>query len=100
MSPKDWEREVMEAYWEHRWRQIMDPLCETFQKWKAGEIGHEKVDEAIDEAYKEKCAINSLLAQRQDRAAGIIRCSDPEWFEAWIKEHRPSAQGEVDLKPC
>ncbi|MGD8624211.1 MAG: hypothetical protein PVF47_04480 [Anaerolineae bacterium] len=98
MSPKDWEQEIKEAYCDYRWRQIMEPLCDVFQKWKAGEIGHEQVDEAIDEAYKEKITVNSLMAQRQDRAAGLIRCWDPEWFRSWVDEHQAPLQ--IDTEPC
>jgi hypothetical protein len=98
MSPKDWEQTLTEAYWDHRWRQIMDPLCDAFQKWKAGELSHEEVNRAIDRAYEEKTAINSLLKQRQDRAAGLIRCWDPEWFNKWIEEHRPHEH--IEPGPC
>lgn len=96
MSPKSWEEAMTEAYWDYRWRQIMEPLCETFQRWKAGELGHDDVDRAIDAAYKEKCSINTLLAQREDRAAAIIHWWDPEWFEAWIEENRPPAHVRID----
>jgi len=98
MQSKDWEQAVKDAYGDYRWRKIMEPLCETFQRWKAGEIGHAEVDAAIDHAYKERCAINTLLAQRQDRAAGLIRCRDPEWFKAWVEEHHPGL--EIDGQPC
>jgi len=53
MSPKSWEEQLTDAYWDDRWRKIMEPLCETFQRWKAGKIGHEEVNRAVDEAYKE-----------------------------------------------
>jgi hypothetical protein len=97
MSPKDWEQALTEAYWDYRWRRIMEPLCQTFQQWKAGELGHADVDRAIDAAYKEKCVVNSLLAQRQDRAAAIIHWWDREWFEAWIEEHRPPSDAFSDV---
>lgn len=98
MSPKSWEQSLTDAYWNYRWQKIMDPLCDTFQRWKAGELSHAEVDHAIDVAYKEKCFINSLLAQREDRAAGLIRCWDPDWFQAWVKEHRPPAG--TDIEAC
>jgi len=97
MSPKDWEQEIKEAYCNYRWRKIMEPLCDVFQKWKAGEIAHEEVDKAIDEAYKEKITVNSLMAQRQDRAAGLIRYWDPDWFQAWVEEHQAPIQVDTEL---
>jgi hypothetical protein len=99
MSPKTWEESLTEAYWDYRWRKIMDPLCDTFQRWKAGELDHSDVDKAIDAAYKEKCSINSLLSQRPDRAAGVIHWWDPEWFETWIEENRPPAGVELGRPP-
>ena len=95
MSPKNWEEALTEDYWNYRWTQIMEPLCETFQGWKAGEVGHADVDRAIDEAYREKCAINSLLSQRQDRAAAIIHLWDRDWFDGWIEAHRPHSDMET-----
>jgi len=44
MSPKTWEEKLTDAYWDYRWHTIMEPLCETFQAWKAGQLGHEDVD--------------------------------------------------------
>ncbi|MEJ2733258.1 MAG: hypothetical protein P8189_06765 [Anaerolineae bacterium] len=97
MSPTSWEKTLTDAYWDYRWRKIMDPLCDTFQKWKAGELGHSDVNDAIDRAYKEKCLVNNLLTYRPDRAAAIIQWWDREWFLEWIKENRPPA--DVDLGP-
>ena len=97
MSPSSWEQALTDAYWDFRWRKIMEPLCETFQRWKAGEIGHEDVKDAIDEAYKEKCLVNNLLTYRADRAAAVIQWWDREWFLNWIEENRPPA--DVNLEP-
>ena len=99
MSPKSWEEQLTEAYWDYRWRKIMEPLCETFQSWKAGELGHEDVNGAIDEAYKEKCLINNLVTYRADRAAAVIQWWDREWFLAWIEENRPPAHVQLQSVP-
>ncbi len=95
MSPKDWEEILTNAYWDYRWTEIMEPLCDAFQRWKAGELGHADVDRAIDTAYKEKCIINSLLARRPDHAAAVIKWLDQEWFMEWIEEHRPPADARL-----
>ncbi|MGD2205155.1 MAG: hypothetical protein PVH17_00125 [Anaerolineae bacterium] len=100
MSPKSWEEALTEAYWDYRWRKVMEPLCDTFRRWKTGEIGHDQVDRAIDEAYKEKCAINNLITQRPDRAAAVIQCWDPEWFRSWLEENRPPTGHKVALAEC
>ena len=100
MSPKSWEEAMTEAYWDYRWRKIMDPLCDTFQKWKAGELSHKAVSQAIDEAYKEKCLVNSLLTYRPDRAAAVIQWWDRDWFLDWIKENSPPPDVELDAPPA
>jgi hypothetical protein len=90
MDHKDWEQALADDYRRHRWHKLLDPLCTTFQAWKAGQIGYEDVDRALEAAYKEKCAINNLFSQRVDRIANLVRCWDEDWFEAWIQEHRPA----------
>jgi len=84
-----WQQALIDAYYDYRWRQLLEPLCETFQHWKAGELTHVPVDRAIEEAYKEKCWINALFSQRQDRAVALIQSLDREWFETWVKEQHP-----------
>lgn len=84
-----WEQALVEAYYDYRWHLLLEPLCETFQRWKAGELTHADVDLAIEEAYKERCGLRSLFSQRQDRAVALIQWWDHEWFEAWVEEHRP-----------
>ena len=99
MSPKSWEEQLTDDYWDYRWRKIMEPLCETFQSWKAGDLGHEDVNGAIDEAYKEKCLINNLVTYRPDRAAAVIQWWDRDWFLAWIEENRPPAHVQLQSVP-
>lgn len=88
-SDWQWEAALVEAYYDYRWRKLLDPLCDTFKRWKAGELTHADVDRAIDEAYKERCLINSLFGQRRDRSVALINWWDRDWFEAWVNEHRP-----------
>ena len=99
MSPKSWEEQLTDAYWDYRWRKIMEPLCDTFQSWKAGDLGDEDVNAAIDEAYKEKCLIHNLVTYRPDRAAAVIQWWDREWFLAWIEENRPPADVQLQSVP-
>ena len=96
MDHKDWEQTLADDYCSYRWTKLLEPLCETFQAWKAGEIDHEQVDAALDQAYKDKCALNNLFGQRVDRVANLVRWWDAEWFDEWIKVHRPSMPLDLD----
>jgi hypothetical protein len=100
MTPSSWEQALTDAYWDYRWRRIMEPLCDTFQRWKAGDLGHGDVDKAIDEAYKEKCMVNNLLGYRPDRAVAVIQWWDREWFLDWIEENRPPVGVELEEPPA
>ena len=84
-----WEKALIDAYYDYRWHKLLDPLCDTFKSWKAGELTHADVDRAIEEAYKERCLINNLFGQRRDRSVALIHWWDRDWFEAWVNEHRP-----------
>lgn len=68
-----WEEALVDVYYDHRWRQLLQPLSEAFQRWKAGELIHADVDRAIEEAYKEKCWISNLCSPRRDRALALIQ---------------------------
>ena len=89
---RQWDEALSNDYYDYRWHQLLDPLCDTFRSWKAGELTHADVDRAIDDAYKQRCVINDLFAQRKDRAVALIQWWDRDWFEAWVKEHRAPAE--------
>ena len=95
-AARSWEETLIRDYCDHRWHQVLDPLCDTFQRWKGGELTYEDVDGAIDKAYRDKCGINNLFAQRMDRAWTLIQWWDREWFEGWVKEHRPPLDVEIE----
>ncbi len=42
-----WEQALLDAYYDYRWRQVLEPLYQKFQQWKAGELDHMDMDEAI-----------------------------------------------------
>jgi hypothetical protein len=96
MDHKDWEQALADDYCSYRWTRLLEPLCGTFQAWKAGEIGYAEVDRALEETYKEKCALNNLFCQRVDRVVNLVRWWDAEWFEAWVEQHRPPIHPEAD----
>lgn len=83
-----WQEELLEDYYDYRWRQVAEPLCETFRRWKEGELSHSALDQAIEKAYRERCTLCDLFSQRPDRAVALIQILDPEWFEVWVKKHR------------
>lgn len=99
MSPESWEKSLIDAYCSYRWAKLLNPLCDTFQAWKAGRIDVEEVDRALDQAYKEKCALSNLFCQRMDRVWNLIQWWDREWFEEWVEKNRPPAHIDINASP-
>ena len=50
---RQWEQDLIDAYYDHSYRQVLDPLYEQFQRWKAGELSHEDMNEAIHKVHRE-----------------------------------------------
>lgn len=48
-----WEQALLDAYYDFRWRQVLDPLYDKFQRWKAGELDHAEMDKAIHQTHKQ-----------------------------------------------
>ena len=47
-----WEQEMIDAYYDDQWHQVLDPLYDKFQKWKAGDISPGEMDKAIHQTHK------------------------------------------------
>ncbi|MEO0185642.1 MAG: hypothetical protein ABIL20_07575 [candidate division WOR-3 bacterium] len=87
-----WQQALIDDYYDYYCHKVMEPLCETFRRWKAGELTHKDIDRAIEKAYHERCAMQNLFDQRPDRCVALISVLDPKWFNDWIKKHRPRKQ--------
>ena len=52
-SPRQrWEQALIDAYYDYRCHEVLDPLYDQFQRWKAGELTHDDMDQAIHEAQR------------------------------------------------
>lgn len=96
-SPKrQWEQTLIDDYYDHRWREILQPLYEKFQRWRAGELNHAAMNRAIHETHKQTRELYSLFTQRRPLLVKLIQL-DREWFQAWVKYHKPPRG--VELAP-
>jgi hypothetical protein len=83
-----WEQALIDAYYDYRWHQVLDPLYERFRCWEAGELTHHDMDQAIHETHKQDQELYSLFTQSRSFLVGAIQW-DEEWFEEWIVDHPP-----------
>ena len=88
-SPQQqWEQALVDDYYDYRWRQVLDPLYEELQRWKAGERTHDDMDSAIHEAHEQTKKLYTLFTQNRSWLARAIQM-DREWFERWLADHPP-----------
>jgi hypothetical protein len=91
-----WEQALIDDYYDHRWRQVLDPLYDKFQRWKAGELDHYDMDQAIHETHKQNQELYKLFRESRSFLVGLIQW-DRKWFEGWVEDH-PQPPG-IELAP-
>ncbi len=85
---RQWEQALIDAYYDHRWRQVLDPLYDKFQRWKAGDLTHDDIDHAIHQTHRQTQQLFSLFTTKRDLLARMIQM-DTDWFETWTRDHPP-----------
>lgn len=93
---REWQQQLIDDYYDYRWRQVLEPLHEDFQRWKGGERSHADMERAIHETHKETQELYRLFNQKRDWLANVIQL-DGDWFDAWLEKH-PAPPG-VRLVP-
>ena len=88
-SVQRWEQKLIDDYYHYRWEYLLEPLCATSQRWKAGELTVADMAEALENVHEQVCELRNLFAQRDDRLVMLIQWLDREWFEAWIGNYSP-----------
>jgi hypothetical protein len=83
-----WEQALIDAYYDHRWRQVLDPLYEKLQRWKVGELTHADVDRAIHETHKQNRELYRLFRESRSFLVGLIQW-DRDWFDGWVADNPP-----------
>src|SRR3989442_2884389 len=88
-SPEgQWEQALIDAYYDMQYHRVLDPLYEKFQQWKAGELTHDDIDEAIHQTHRENQKLYSFFTQNRDMLVFLIE-NDEEWFSEWVADHPP-----------
>jgi hypothetical protein len=92
-----WEQALIDDYYDHRWRQVLNPLYEKFKRWEAGELQHHDMDQAIHETHKQNQELYRLFRESRSFLVGLIQW-DEEWFDEWVMDH-PPPQGIEPMPP-
>src|SRR2546421_9445735 len=88
-SPEwQWEQSLIDAYYDARMHEALDPLYEKFKRWKPGELDHPDIDQAINVVNKQNKELNGFLNKRQ-KLLGFLIKTDEKWFTACLADHPP-----------
>ena len=91
-TQKAWEQELIDAYYDYRWRQVLQPLHDDFQRWAAGELTHDDLNQAVHRTHKKNQELYTLFTANRKLLVPAIQM-DEDWFVRWVKDHpRPSSQ--------
>jgi len=77
---------VIDAFYDYQWHLGLNPLYEQFQRWKAGEVSHLEIDEAIHKTHKACQKVYGLFTSKRDFLVSVIQFNE-EWFSGWVKDH-------------
>ncbi len=86
--PREWERTLVDDYYDRRWREVLQPLYQTFQRWAAGELSHADMDHELYPTNKRARELYSLFSQSKPFLVRLIQL-DADWFEGWVSTHPP-----------
>ena len=85
---REYQQELIDAYYDMWMHSILDPLYEAFQQWKRGDLQHSELTELIHKVHRENQKVYSFFVQSR---TSIINCikMDRAWFENWKATHPP-----------
>jgi len=90
-----WEQALIDAYYDYRWRQVLDPLAAAVRRWEAGVLDHVDLARAAGLIYKQVSPIDDIFSEKREMLVRMIEF-DEEWSGPWIAAHpRPETPGDV-----
>ena len=60
---------MIDDYYDYQWRQALEPLYEQFQHWKAGELPHDEMENAVHKTPKFGRLLNDFIWTNQNPSA-------------------------------
>lgn len=58
---REYQQSLIDAYYDFRMHELLDPLYASFQKWKTGELTHNDITDLIHKVHKENQKIYSFF---------------------------------------
>lgn len=88
-----WRREMIDAYYDDRYRTILTPLAQAGRAWEAGDLSNSGLLDEVKRVHRESRTFDSSFVGDHEILEQRIQ-SDEAWYAAWIQAHpRPEEDG-------
>jgi len=91
-----WEQALIDAYYDHRWHEVLDPLVAAVKRWEAGELDHVDLARAAGRVRKGVSPIDYIFSEKREMLVRMIEF-DEEWSGPWIAVHPRPASSDTDI---
>jgi len=81
-----WEQALIDAYYDHRWHEVLDPLAAAVRRWEAGDLDHADLARVAMRVRKEVSPLDYVFGQKREMLVRMIEF-DEEWSGPWIAAH-------------
>ncbi len=81
-----WEQALIDAYYDHRWHEVLDPLADAVRRWEAGALEHVDLARAAGRVRTGMSPIDDVFSQKREMLVRMI-AFDEEWSGPWIAAH-------------
>ena len=85
---------MIDAYYDYRGHQVLDPLAAAVKRWEAGELDHVELARMAGRIRKGMFPIDYIFSEKREMLVRMIEF-DEEWSGPWIAAHPRPATPEI-----
>jgi hypothetical protein len=85
---KKYRQLLIDAYYNYKMTEILNPLYEAFLTWKSGQLTHDDITGLIHKVHRQNQQTFSFFTQKQDWLIINIK-GDHAWFQTWLQNNPP-----------
>lgn len=81
-----WRREMIDAYYDARFREILTPLASAAREWEAGDISNNGLMDEVSRTHRAARSFDSFFVGGHDIQEQLIQ-ADETWYADWVQNH-------------
>ncbi len=81
-----WEQALIDAYYDYRWHEVLDPLAAAAKRWEAGDLAHVDLARAAARVRRGMSPIDYIFSEKREMLVRMIEF-DEKWSGPWIAAH-------------